>query len=232
MATLLGTPIALPAGLHAPKRYALRLSGAGAYASIGNDASINNMPAGANGWTVDFWARFPAAQSNPSSYPRLLHKRPAWYLPVNASGNTPGLALEYSGGAVSVYVGSLDSDWHHFGFCYNETGTRRVRAFRDGQYINQSAATSGSYNGDAGTTLLLGQANDSVFLIVDLAWLRFSSTVRWTTSYVVPELRNPPAVDASTLEMWRLQEGAGTSAAAEVSAANDMALVNPTWIAL
>lgn len=231
---MLGLPIATvhKLGPTGPGQFALRLDGTYG-GTIGSDASIDNMPPGANGWTIDFWARFPSAQLNPASYPRLLSKRPAWYCPVNASGNNPGAALEYSGGAISAYVGSLDTDWHHFAMCYNEFGTRRIRHFRDGTYITQSSASSGSYNDDAATICYLGHANDSTYLVVDLAYIRFSNTVRWTTTFTPPSRFLKPAADINTIEQWNFQDGTGSTVSAEVNSANNITLQTAgTWIPL
>lgn len=57
--------------------------------------------------------------------------------------------------------------------------------------------------------------------------MRVSSTARYTTSFSPNDL---PAADASTVVLYRFEEGVGTTVHDASSLGHDLSLFGPTWI--
>ena len=231
MPLAIASAIALPAAISIPTaHYALGFNGIDSVANLGNHASLANMPAALNGLTIDFWARLPVSQA--ASFARILRK---------GSGSTGFQAYVYSDsynaaihtdGDPSVAYGLAelnDNRWHHVALTYHDSGDRMLRIWVDGALDATAAAATGALVPSPAGPFYVGAEGAAHYCAATLAWLRFSSTLRWTGGFTPPPRYPKPEADVDTIELWRLQEGAGSEIAAQVHPENAGVLTNVAW---
>jgi hypothetical protein len=129
-----------------------------------------------------------------------------------------------------------DSVWRHVAACYNDA-TKKGRVAVNGVWGTASTG-AGNYISDTANALMLARLSTTAswYLTGGLAWVRVSNNDRFDAaggaSFSPPAKCTPPAADANTVELWALDEGAGSTAAASVTPpTNNGTITNGTWAA-
>ena len=214
----------------------LTLNGTSSYVDCDSDASLDNLTAGA--FTVDLWAR---SHTGINSLDALVSKHVGdkqfgFMFGLYGDGDACCPYCEINGSQNGVFLaneGIAENTWHHITFCLNASGV--PYAAIDGvwcTYYYQETLVSPSDDSD--NTLRFGyeETGRPGFFDGDISWVRISSGVRYTIgdNFSPPDRDTAPGVDGSTIELWALDEGAGTAAAASVnSPENDGTIVDGAW---
>ncbi|RRR78018.1 MAG: hypothetical protein EI684_00815 [Candidatus Viridilinea halotolerans] len=172
----------------------------------GNDQLTGSAVPGLNGsQTIELWVR-PAAVGQDGV--------------IVATGASNGWSLELNGGQVTwwmlnsanswqmvQYPTALSSTtWSHVALSYNAS-TNSARIF-----VNGVAGPQGTVGGiTVGPSLFVGGLNPYGFFNGQLDELRLSSGVRYSSNFTPPSAAFTP--DATTLALFSLNEGSGTTAA-------------------
>lgn len=128
--------------------------------------------------------------------------------------------------------------WHHYTVAYNDNGDRKVYLAVDGvwasTYLDQIAGTGAILDDSINSVAIGAQPNvgNPGYLDGNISWLRISNNIRWTPgiNFTPPSRCNAPDVDGNTTELWKMDKGSGTIAAASVhSPANDGTITDGTW---
>ena len=96
--------------------------------------------------------------------------------------------------------------------------------------VVEAQEVRGTVLDDSAFSLVLGNVINPFSMLGRMGWARISDSVRYTTSFTPIARDAPPASDANTIEPWNLDEGSGTTAAAQVaSPTNDGTIANGSW---
>lgn len=182
----------------------------------GSDASLDDLHGAAI--TVEGWIR----HSDSSSW--TLAAKGAWVTrgwSFGGFGNRVDYQIHTDGTTINgntTVAGLSDKAWHHVAYVYDNGGDRRLRVYVDGTLVVTTAAATGTIDSDASDNLLIGSApGSSSFMGGAIGWVRISNSTRYSSTFTPPSRTSPPATDANTVEQWNLDEGTGTTAAAQVS---------------
>jgi len=215
------------------------LSG-GSQVDCGQDASLANMPS--SDFTIDLYIR---ATTDRGYFGSSLFTK-------DDGGWDDGWAIfidMYNGYASDVwgFVGRASSEATFFGteILTDDTWVHLVIEWDVSEYTFYAAVDgawksvgpntgSGDLGLDSDTDLRWGvdwyESFGNPSPECDIAWVRFSNMLRWPTGVgFTPEGETPPSQDGDTLEIWALNEGSGSTAAATINAGNDGTLTNVTW---
>jgi len=212
--------------------YAVEFNGTSTYIGCGSDASIDDIPSGAE-MTVAGWVRL---DSTAASTFTIIHKGDAlttgWVVYVGVDGQLYGyvpLATDNMQCTVAVDIG--DGKWHYFAFHYDDT-TKTGTISVDGVW-GASDTGIGAYQSDAASDLEMGRLTAlSSFWDGGIAWIEISDNDRHTagTDFIPPRA---PYADGNTVEYWLMDEGTGATAAASVTSPNnDGTITNGSWSAI
>jgi len=207
-------------------QYYLSFDGSSSSVDCGSDSSLDDLP-DSNPITVEAWVRF----NQLTTYQTVVGKREnslvGWALYVDHPSDRI-LAKIYGTGNDAVTVSSDSSlsvdTWYHIAFTYDPATYTEPRVWIDGtEDTNVLTSLTNSYDSDAAKNLIIGArtTDNSEGLYGDIAWVRISDIVRYTTGFTPDEKDSPPAIDGNTVEQWNLNDGSGATANAEVNANND-----------
>lgn len=230
-----GTATNISAVQYYDSQWCIDFDGSGDSISCGSDASIDDLPSGANGFTAEAWIRPKSSGENSGG--RVFDKS-QWIVATAQITDNLSMSFQISAAttnatARAVNTPSLYSGWHHVAITYNDNTDRLIHVWIDGvevEYASQVAA-SGALSSDAASTLYIGN-NSAGTRCFDgcIAWCRLSDTVRYTGTFIPDELCSPPAIDVNTVAQWNMTEGSGaTIDNAEGTAASDGAITNALW---
>lgn len=198
--------------------YYLEFDGVDDYVNCGSAAALDNLPAGAGGFTAEAWVRFDSDLGNDA-----IMGKGYWYLKAFASGGLVYL-FAYIGANTSIaqsqglWFTRPDGEWHHVAMTYDDGGTRLIRLWLDGiEALSYSqTAAGGALWSDAGFPFKIGaNAPGDALWKSGIGWLRLSNTVLYTTAFTIPpRCVLPIAVTAPiavTVGLW-ICEGSGLTA--------------------
>ena len=206
----------------------IRFDGASSYVLVGqSDISTKINNAGVN-FTIEGWVKL----SLPTQYHQTIissgYDGNGWNN-YNIFLYNNRLNCTFRNGA-TLNIGTnfpTDSIWHHFAIIYENKkttviyidGIEQIRANNTGMFVEPTP------NLTIGTRIdpTLGPEN---FFNGGIRQLRISGNVRYTSNFQ-PQLDN--TIDASTISFWDLNEGAGTTIAANISSYNGI-LYNGLWV--
>lgn len=230
-----GTATNISAVQYYDSQWCIDFDGSGDSISCGSDASIDDLPSGANGFTAEAWIRPKSSGENSGG--RVFDKS-QWIVATAQITDNLSMSFQISAAttnatARAVNTPSLYSGWHHVAITYNDNTDRLIHVWIDGvevEYASQVAA-SGALSSDAASTLYIGNNSASTRCFDGcIAWCRLSDTVRYTGTFTPDELCSPPAIDGNTVAQWNMTEGSGaTIDNAEGTAASDGTITNAVW---
>lgn len=216
-----------------PISYSLIFNGLNSYVNCGSDAGFDNLQAGVNGFTVESWIK-PDSLGTP--HRSLLFFKALWTLAFYPDeGKLRAFVHTFGGVPAQTDINwTVDENWHHLAMTYKNSTDRKVHFFVDGveaTYTTQQAAT-GTLWGDSAYLFLFGGTNAGGWSPFDgqMSQIRVSNTVRYTASFTPPARCTLLSSDASTVALYNLTEGSGTTIDnAEGTAARDGTLSNVGW---
>lgn len=218
--------------------YILTFDGLTNLVNCGSGATLDNLADAQI--TVDGWFRYDALGAGASGIVGKGANRGfnnGWALWTDNGDKlvltVAGVTSAASGTSTAAIRGN---GWHHFAGHFNDAGDRKPRIAIDGIWAVAGAAVNGAVIADAANSLIFGRRVDAAanYLLGSLAWVRISNNDRFgigaNFAANVPARCAAPAVDANTIELWTMNEGAGATAAASVtSPTNDGAITGATW---
>jgi hypothetical protein len=196
------------------------------YANVGSGATIDNLHAHA--FTAEGWFRLPRTVA----YQYLMYK-----------GESVGWCLYLYDGEISSYVFVTmespailyttvadDNTWRHFAITYDNDGDRKIRLWIDGVLKATSSDAIGTYRSDAANNGFLGGKSTTNGITGAHGWIRWSNSIRYTTTFTPAPRGTPPDVDANTVGQWNVTEGSGATIADSSGNANHGSLSGAyTW---
>jgi hypothetical protein len=116
---------------------------------------------------------------------------------------------------------------------FDDAGDRRIDLFVDGVEVTYTTQVqgSGAVKDDSALGLYIGEDFPSNWPFKGkVGWCRISNVVRYTGSFT-PDARNaPPASDANTVRLFKMDEGTGTNINDTSSNALDATMTNGSWV--
>lgn len=213
----------------------VEFNGTNSSGNAGSDSGLDDLHDAA--FTVEGW--FNPDTPGENDYGRLWGKGGTdsdvgWF--VNTTGDLYISATVKCAttDAQSISSSVLVTDtWQHVAMTFDNAGDRVARLWLDGAEVDYSTqiTCTGNVVSDAAKNLYIGiiGSGDGAW-DGSLGWQRVSSTVRYTDTFTAPYRGSPPVLDSSTVAMWRLTEGYGTTADNyEGTAARDLTLSDATW---
>jgi hypothetical protein len=201
----------------------------------GSDAALDDLQDAA--MTVEAWIKADGLGENSAG--RIICKDGAgpagWRMFIDASGLNAQIDCatddaEASSGAGELYADGL---WHHVAFTWDDASYDYPLLWIDG--VESSYDTTQDRDGaivtDAANSVIIGNnsAGDRTWN-GGIAWVRISNAVLYTKTFNPPSRYTPPATAGTTVEQWNLNDGTGTTAAAEEDTpANDGTITDGTW---
>ena len=193
--------------------------------NCGNEASINNLPDGA--LSIDFWLNRESVAVD--SYDNILTK--AW--------SNAGLAVFTFGSMLVAEIKCATSNpqaiytlpsgrvWHHYLITFDDAGDRKIRIFFDGVLVSTSVAGVGAIVDDSAFNLLISSPGNGIK--GSMGWFRISNSIRYTANFIPPSRVAPPANDANTVRLFKMDEGTGTTITDSSTNAQNATLSNGSW---
>lgn len=211
----------------------LSFDGVNDYVNCGSDASLADLAASGD-FTVDAW--FLSSSINTTKV--LIRKSDGatggWQIYQLGSGKL-GAYFWTSGGGLYFPTSAQMNDgiWHHV-VLFHDASEQKIRLAIDGIWMSYSSVYPGTPSADAAYDLQFSISSAQSWE-GKMAWVRISNNDRFGgaagTNFVPPAIDAPPATDANTIEQWNLNDGSGTTAAAEVSSpTNDGTINGATWV--
>lgn len=122
---------------------------------------------------------------------------------------------------------------HHYAFEFDDAGDRKIKIFIDGAEVSYLAQTAGvgAIVADADYDMSFGNyaAGGDPFT-GKIHWVRISNVIRYTATFTPPTSKLPPAVDANTVRLFKMDEGKGTVIYDKSSNAQNATLTAGTWV--
>jgi PKD repeat protein len=210
------------------QRY-LTFNGTTSEINCGSDSALDDLHDDA--MTVEAWIK--ADGLGEASIGRVVHKG-QWDMFITSAGLYAAIACATTNG--QSYTGSgafsADSEWHHVAFTWDDASYNYPRIWIDGaEQTNNTQNRSGAVISDGADDLIIGNIGDgSRTWDGDIAWVRVSDSVLYTATFTPPARDVPPETATTTVEQWNLNDGTGTTAAAEEdSTTNDGTITDGTW---
>jgi hypothetical protein len=204
----------------------LYLDGVNDNIGFGSDASIDDLPAG--DCTVELWmtAASSAVLRTLSKYNTAPR---GWELRVHVGNMRVMIAFDTTAIGFNSSIAHSLSTWFHAAFTY-DAATKTATVWINGQN-GGSGVGVGSYVSDAPDNLNTAYGGVLNRHHGNIGWVRLSNVKRYTGAFTPPARDAPPAVDGNTVEQWNMDEGEGTTAAAQVtSPTNDATITGATWM--
>jgi len=193
--------------------------------SFGSDASLDDI-FGAD-CTIEAWFRKPTQGIHYFLTKGVVTV--GWAI-QNAGGATMRAIVSFAGGTKYVSAPAFTVNaWHHLAVVY-DASSQQITAYMDGQ-AGTPQTGSGAYVSDASRALCMNYECVLQRWYGDMGWTRLSSVKRYSGAFAPPSRVAPPAIDGDTIEQWNIDEGSGTTAAAQVSSpTNDGTISGATWM--
>ena len=202
--------------------------GASSYVSVGQtDISTKINNAGVN-FTIEGWVKTSLPNKDYQTIITSGEDNSGWNdfsIYINANRLSCSFRNGFNLSISTDYP--VDTDWHHFALTYENKkvtviyidGIEKIRSNNVGMSL-----ASITTNLTIGTvTAVSGQRE---YFIGGIRQLRISGNVRYTSNFQ-PQLDN--SIEASTIAFWDLNEGIGTTIAANISSYNGI-LYNGLWV--
>ena len=202
--------------------------------NCGSDASLDDVPLA--DFTIEGWSR---RDGNGVVYAQLFD---SWNLAGTGPAGGTGLFIAYQNQAYTLYLylchATTDAAiytstptpqgaWFHWAFVW-DVATKRPTYYLQGSNASDSIqAGVGAYPSDAANNHKILHSGNC--LPGAAGWLRISDNKRYTAAFAPPSRTSPPAVDANTIEQWNMDDGGGTTIAAQVNSNNNGTLSNGVW---
>lgn len=126
----------------------------------------------------------------------------------------------------------LNDHWHHIAVQY-DVSTRNTTVYIDGMAHTSGTSNTGegiAWDDSAVPGLIGAYTTDGGYNISGMGgWQRISNVVRYTSNFTPNSLFNPPASDANTIRLFKLDEGSGTTIIDYSSNALNATLANGFW---
>lgn len=195
--------------------------------NAGNHASVNNLAD--NILTAELYFMNDGPLSTTHYMLDKGHSQTSgWGLYISSSNLITARVYCATTSAAITYTIVRDGKWHHASMSFNDAGDRKVRLFYDGILVGTSSAGVGAILADNVSSLIIG--NSSTSTKGNIGWIRISDSDRYGTSNFIPPARNnPPANDANTVRLFKLNEGTGTTIVDYSTNAQNATLANGTW---
>jgi hypothetical protein len=221
------------------------LNGTSSYAECGTDSSLVDLPLAA--FTLEMYFNW-----DDGAYQALLSKiiphdsmLGGWHWEIY---DAKQLKMQIINNAGTGWSNSesvetpTPGQWTHLVATY-KTSDKKVYFAIDGvwcTYAHQDAF-SGTYDTDATYPFRIGRwyylnTFDMTYVSQDyldghVGWIRVSTGNRYTigSNFTPPSRTTIPVVDGTTVEIWGMTEGSGTSIAATVDSGNNGTLTDVTW---
>lgn len=199
----------------------------------GSDASLDDLPTA--DFTVEAWAKPISAGFQVVIGKGGFDQSPRNGWDLSFDGNSRIRLIVYADDSykASTKVVTIGGWLHVAGFWDVSAGKSRVSA--NGAWTNWSDALAPAYVGDAALNLKIGNLHGGAWDFTGhIGWIRISNSDRYSAAtgigFTPPPRYPPPAVDANTIEQWNLDDGTGSTAAAQVSSpTNDGTITNAVW---
>ena len=161
---------------------------------------------------------------------------------ISKRGGDGGWFLSYSSSWIVAYVYcattnavvtfnyAIDGKWHHYLITFDDAGDRKIRLYIDGVLVATGDAGVGAVITDATYPLYLGNYRGFTYYIDgNLGWTRISNSIRYTANFIPPSRVTPPANDANTVRLFKMDEGTGTVITDSSTNAQNATLSNGSW---
>lgn len=228
-------------GNYSGDHYALTFGGLGSGDDVdyGSDATLDDLTAGANGFTVDVVFKINAFGISSSV---LVNKATGlntngWSLFLDDSFQRISFLVAAPTPATWVGPSNLVTGvWYHARVTYDDGGTRTPRLWINGveQSPVSSQAAVGVLTSDAAANLRAGGDSTGTFSPdADIAYFRVSSRELSTADFTPLTQCDLPGINVDTVVQANFNEGSGTdSANAAGNTGADGAITNATWVLL
>lgn len=202
--------------------------------NCGSDASLDDLH------DAEFTAEMWIAPNKAASMIRKGNQvNTGWYFSGGSSNRILGVAWcsgTTNAQSISAFGAFVqDGTWNHVAMYYNDAGDRKVYLAINGTWLPSYAtqtAGDGAVNTDISEDLIIGKSVTADAIDGYIGWVRISDNDRYShgTDFTPPPRTRPPSIDANTVEQWNLDEGSGSSAAAQVTTpTNDGTITDGTW---
>jgi hypothetical protein len=196
----------------------------------GSEATLDNLMD--NAFTVELWCRLSGRGTANSGQIacKTTNFANGWMLQFNDAANAKILIPCATVTANAYFALPSDNVFRHIAFTFDDAGTRKVRVFIGGvevSYLLQATGV-GAVVSDAAGSLAIG--GFSIFFVAGaFGWVRISNAIRYTTPFTPASLNTPPAADAQTVRLYKMNEGTGTVITDSSPNAQNATLANGTW---
>jgi len=201
--------------------------GAATAIDCGNHASVVKLHD--NAMTVEGW--FNPTSTGEGGLGEFICKRGGWGLLYANSANVVSAAVVVSTTS-STATGAItpDTGWHHVAFTYDDAGDRKSRLFIDGVLAGTGLAAVGNAVTDETYSLMIGNIADAArHFTGSIGWVRISNNIRYNFAFSPPPRQLPPASDANTVRLYKMDEGTGTDIADSSANNQHGTLASGTW---
>ncbi len=216
------------------KAWSTVFNGTSTVIACGSEASIDDLHNAA--MTVEMWFKTPLSGS--LTLRSMIGKSPGagggWML-YYSDGNNMFVSVDCltTDATITQSINVQDDIWHHTAFTWDNAGDRKIRLFVDGTLIKTSDAGDGAIVSDAAANLKIGEyppVGGILFFVGNVGWTRISNSIRYTTTFTPPSRVVPPAVDANTVRLFKMDEGTGTTITDSSANAQNGTISNGSWI--
>jgi hypothetical protein len=207
------------------------LNGADELINSGSHASIDDLHDGA--MTVEGW--FKINNAGFANIGGIIGKTATlsdgWFFEFHTSTVIKVRVICATTVSESYIDFTPDSTFHHFAVTFDDAGDRKARIYIDGSeltYLAQIAGV-GAIVSDAGADLTIGTLS-TLFTEMSVGWMRISNNIRYTGAFTPASRATPPTVDANTVRLYKVNEGAGAVITDYSANAQNAAMINGTWL--
>ena len=222
-------------GTPSTPQYYLTFNASTTAVNCGSNASLDDLSDAA--MTVEAWVRADGSWGE-GGYGIISSKwngSAGWVMYTNAAKITVEVWCDTSVGRAISTASLVDATWHHVAFTWDDATAGRPSIYIDGAYANSGTGIdrNGGIKTDAPYNLVHGSwGADQSTWDGNIAWVRVSNNIRYSGPFTPDAKDAPPAVDGNTVEQWNLNDGSGTTAAAEVNSSNNGTITDGAWRAL
>ncbi len=219
--------------------YALKFNGQSTRVNCGSDVSLDDIPTGP--FTIGMWGRFDSHGKTDQGF--LMCKcisgfTNGWFLHHTSTlGFRARIEFATSDAeSRTTDFSYIDGKLHYFTLFFNQGVDDKIYLAVDGKWATSYAlqnAAAGAYESDAAVSLLIGDDPDQN--------RTFDGGVGWGaiwagdhhshgSDFIPP--RTPPTPGGGLIEAWHMNEGTGSTAAAQVNPLNNGVITGHQWIAM
>lgn len=212
--------------------YATVFGGTNTYINAGNHATVQNLAD--NAFTAEGWFQ---CDSGAAGTRALFGKRAlsdnGWGFRMTSATLTGVVNCATTHAASTRAQNFQDGTWHHFAMTFDDAGDRKVDIFVDGTEITYGTQVTGvgAVKDDSALGLYIGEDFPSNWPFKGkIGWCRISNSVRYTGTFTPAPRNSPPANDANTIRLFKMDEGTGTTINDSSTNAQDGTLTNGSWV--